>query len=103
MPLQDDEDTTRRVLIVDVGSGQLGLLDGFRGQQPTVTILPQNIYTSIPNGIQTQSRHLELVPAVESGGTRGVWLTDSLTNTKLYISRPDSPADISIRGVSVGR
>lgn len=103
VPLQDGQDTTRRVLIVDVGSGQLGLLDGIRSPEPRVAILPQNIYSSIAGGIQTTSRHVELIPAVESGGTRGVWLSDSLTNTLLYIESPDSPADIAIRRVTVGR
>ncbi|MEO1086662.1 MAG: hypothetical protein AAFY88_20710, partial [Acidobacteriota bacterium] len=103
VPLQDGEDSTRRVLIVDVGSGQLGLLDGMRTAEPRLALLPQNLYSSIAGGIQPESRHFELIASRDGGGTRGLWLVDSLTNGLLYIERPDSPTDLRIRRATVGR
>lgn len=105
VPLQNSDLTTTAVMIVDVGTGSLALLDGLR--QPTQTLgqLPQNVYSAIRGGLRTDAtRWLTVVDANDAAGeTRGLWIHDSLTDSIAFVESPAQPAQIKVRRMVVER
>ncbi|MCG8458013.1 MAG: hypothetical protein MI919_17185, partial [Holophagales bacterium] len=97
IPIQDGEDSTLGVLVVDVGSGQMGYLTDLSSGEPQIAVFPQKIYEFLPTGVAETPRSFELVAHRESRRTRGFWLLDSLTAAILYVSSPTNPAELTIR------
>lgn len=96
-PLQQDG-TTRSVLVIDVASGQIGLIDEPLGQ-PRLRILPQNVYSVLRPGAGDVPRTFATV----RNGSDGIWLLDSLSASLLYISSPLVPAETRIQTVGIER
>ncbi len=105
VPLQNDEITTYAILIVDVGTGNLAIVDGLRNPKPQVRVLSQNLYGSISGGLRTDVwRHFAAADANGAdGATRGAWVLDSLTGTLVYVDSPGNPANTRIRRVTLDR
>ncbi|MEM1204835.1 MAG: hypothetical protein AAGN66_16520 [Acidobacteriota bacterium] len=101
VPLQDGNDTTQAVWILDVASGGIGLLQGLFTAEPRVTPMPQNLYGQIRPS--ESPRLFTAVPHGDSGGaTRGIWLFDNLRGV-YYVERPGSPDDLRIFPVQIDR
>lgn len=103
IPINNSEDSTIALVIVDQASGGLLLVDALAAATPRSRLMPGNIYTVL-GGAQDRPRSLSPVVAYDSSGiTRGFWLLDSLTGGFVFVSRPESPADLRIDRVSVDR
>lgn len=96
-PLQENG-TTRSVLVIDVASGQIGLIDDPL-TQPRLRILQQNVYSVLRPGAGENQRTFATV----RNGKDGVWVLDSLSASMIYIENPLSPADLRIYSVGIQR
>ena len=96
-PLQENG-STRAVLVIDVASGQLGLIDDPLGQ-PKLRILPQSVY----NVLRPAAGDIPRTFATVRNGLDGVWLLDSLSAGLIYIASPTSPAELRISAVAIER
>jgi hypothetical protein len=96
-PLQENG-TTRAVLLVDVASGGVALIDDPLGQ-PRLRILPPNVY----NVIRPMAGEVPRTFATVRNGTAGVWLIDSLSAGMIYIASPLVPAELRISTVGIER
>lgn len=96
-PLQENG-TTRSILVIDVASGQLGLIDEPLGQ-PRLRILPQSVY----NVLRPAAGEVPRTFATVRNGLDGVWLLDSLSAGLIYISNPLVPAEMRIQTVGIER
>lgn len=94
----DEDGTTRAVLVIDVASGAIGLIDNPLGT-PALRILPQNVY----NVLRPTAGDSPRTFATVRNGMDGVWLIDSLSAMMIYISRPTVPAELRIAPVSLER
>lgn len=96
-PLQENG-TTRAVLIVDVASGGVALIDEPLGQA-RLRILPPNVY----NVVRPMAGDVPRTFATVRNGTNGVWLIDSLSGGLSYIASPLEPAELRISTVGIER
>lgn len=97
IPLENDDQTTRRVLLVDASTGQMAYLDGLFGTTPTLAFLPQDVYSVLRPGLGDTTRTLTPVPHRESSGaTVGAWLIDSLSGSIVYLRDVNDPAAFRI-------
>ena len=105
VPLQDSDSTTYAVLIVDVGTGILALLEDLRRPTQKLGVLPVNLYSAVRGGLKTDvNRWLTAVPANDaSGETRGVWVRDSATGIIVYVEAPGQPGQTKVRPMALSR
>ncbi len=106
VPLLDDDDRTRHVLVVDASSGALALVEGV-DRQPALRSSTANLYAAIDDSRSGEAaggpRLVTAVPALEGGGrTVGVWLVDGATGAVAYVENPDAPERTAVRRVAVG-
>ncbi len=105
IPLQNDEITTYGILIVDVGTGSLAMLDGLRNPRPSLRIFSQNVYGVISGGLRSDAwRTFAAADANGAdGATLGVWILDSLTGGLAYVESPGNPANTRVKRVTLDR
>lgn len=96
-PLQDGG-ATRHVLVADVASGLIGLIDDPLGQA-RLRILPQSLY----NVLRPAAGDLPRTFATVRNGMDGVWVLDSLSGGLVYIANPTVPAELRISSVGIER
>ncbi len=99
----DEGGVTRAVLVIDVASGAVALIDNPLAT-PTLRILPQNVY----NVLRPSAGDIPRTFSTVRNGLDGVWLIDSLSAMIVYIARPTVPAELRIsavapRALSAGR
>lgn len=96
-PLQDGG-ATRNVVVVDVASGLVGLIDEPLGQV-RLRVLPQSVYSVI----RPVAGDLPRTFATVRNGMDGVWVLDSLSGGMVYIANPTVPAELRIASVALER
>lgn len=94
----NDGGSTVALLVIDVASGQIGLVDDPLGS-PRLRLLPTNLYDTIRPAIQDTPRTFATV----RNGSAGVWVIDSLSATIYYLNSPTIPASTRVEPVSVSR
>lgn len=96
VPLQQGE-ATRHALFVDVNSGEMVVIQDL-DTRPTLRKLRPKLYDVIDSR-EPGNRHLALVPALEGGDTKGVWVIDGPTRAVVYIENPATPGSTLLRRV----
>lgn len=103
LPLQDADENTTGLAVVDVATGQFGLLENPGTPGSRLRIAARTIYDVIAGGKSDQARSFALVAHEESSGTAGLWLLDSLTRSLVYIDNLRDPARLRLRPVTFDR
>lgn len=94
----DEDGTTRAVLVIDVASGAIALIENPLST-PSLRILPQNVY----NVLRPSAGDIPRTFATVRNGSQGVWLIDSLSAMLVYIAQPTVPAELRISAVALER
>ena len=97
VPLTSGSGATERALIVDVGSGQIALLDKLRKTKKlSLKPLNSNIYMRLRKQV-AQPRVITAVPKVNgTGATEGAWLFDSVTGKIIFLDELLDPKNMRI-------
>lgn len=96
LALHESNRDTRAVLVADVATGKIGLIDGLDTGVPRLQVLAPNIYQTLRGGISATPRSFNLI-----GSGDGAWLLDSLTSTMVYLERPSG--DLRLQAVTISR
>lgn len=94
----DSGGTTTQVLVLDVASGYVGLIDDVQGTA-RLRVMQNNLYGAVRPGLGDTPRTLSSV----RNGQAGVWFFDSLSGSAYYVENPTSPAGLRIAAVAVLR
>jgi hypothetical protein len=97
VPLLSGSGATERALIVDIGTGQIALLDKLRKTKKlSLKLLNNNIYMRLRKQVD-QPRVITAVPKIDgTGATEGAWLFDSVTGKIIFLSELRDPRNMRI-------
>lgn len=100
IPITSGNGATDKVLVVDVGSGQMAILrDVRKPKKMRIQRSNQNLYSHLPKNVG-RPRVIAAVPKVAgSGATEGAWLFDSASGEVLFLDNLDNLARFSIHRV----